>query len=61
MSLGHIRGVLSNSAVAIDDAQMESLTRGQSKLTRRQAEEYVDRYVAINKQKKEQSWWWKCR
>ena len=52
MSLGHIRGVLSNSAVAIDDAQMESLTKGQSKLTRRQAEEYVDRYVAINKQKK---------
>ena len=51
VSYPHIKGILTNTPYAIDEDQMASLIAGTSKLTQKQANEYVDRYLAINKER----------
>jgi len=51
INYGHVKGVLKNSDVPIDEAQMAQLMSGTAKLTDRQAKAYVDRYLKINKER----------
>ena len=51
ISYGHVKGILTDTPFAIDDAQMAQLMSGTAKLTERQAKAYVDKYLRINKER----------
>ena len=51
VNYGHVKGLLQDTAFAIDDAQMAQLMSGTAKLTDRQAKAYVDKYLRINKER----------
>ena len=51
INYGHVKGILKNTDVPIDEAQMNQLMSGTAKLTERQAKRYVDTYLRINKER----------
>ena len=51
VNYGHVKGVLTNTKYPIDEAQMNQLMSGTAKLTDKQAKEYVESYLKINKER----------
>ena len=51
INYGHVKGILTNTNYPIDEAQMKQLISGTAKLTDKQAKEYVDSYLKINKER----------